>query len=62
MTQNYKKEKLSFHYVGAIVSNSSYLFEGARTDFGVDAVIELVELITFKNHTRYFSSGTPQRH
>ncbi len=57
MTQNDKKENLSFHYLGTIVSKNGFRFDRPKSDYGVDATIELIERIEMKSEVRYFASG-----
>jgi len=57
MTKPDIKHQLAFHYFGMIASKSGFKYEKPVIDYGVDAMIELIEKVKVGNKFRYAASG-----
>ena len=57
MTVEHIKEQLSLHYLGTLASVAGFKVDRPSLDYGVDAMIERIEVAQIGDRKRYFGSG-----
>lgn len=57
VTENHVKEGLSIAYVECLAAKAAYVVESARTDYGTDLTVRVVEKLRVQNKTSYFTGS-----